>query len=157
MKVVFAPLLNIRHWGILLKCPLNSQDVVSVFESYWKHFSNVSDVIDRSLLQGATPLEHTVNQIDEIFIFALRHSLYQLRFGWLRTYDHLGSCRSHLYRTVSRPRTEPSLCPLFRTRLRTFVSSLCSSRLVVVRLFSYTTKEADHSSISDEHYILLSR
>ena len=92
---------------------------------------------------------------EKIFIFALRHPFYQLRLGWLPIYDHFGSCRSHLCRTVSRPRTESSSWPLFENVFvpssKIFFFSLYVRRLVVVRLFSYTVEEAGHSSISDEH------
>ena len=55
------------HGITLLKCPIGSQDVVSVFESHWKHFTNVSGKIDRSFLHkkmtiGDTLFQHTTNQ-----------------------------------------------------------------------------------------------
>ena len=44
--------MDMKHCAIFLKCPIGSQDVISVFESHWKHFSNVSGMIDCSLIKN---------------------------------------------------------------------------------------------------------
>ena len=125
-------LCTMRHCAILLKCPIGSQDVVSVFESHWKYFSNVSGMIDCSFIKNDTPLEHTASLPQEIFVFALRHPFYQLRLDWLPIYDHFGSCRSHLCRNNFSSENRIFIVFSFRKRVRTqfenfFLFSLCSS------------------------------
>ena len=51
------------HGVILLKCPIGCQDVVSVLESHWKHFSNVPGKIDRSIVPSSKmPIGDTLFQ-----------------------------------------------------------------------------------------------
>ena len=45
-------MMDMRHCAILLKCPIGSQDVIFVFESHWKHFSNVLGMIDCSFIKN---------------------------------------------------------------------------------------------------------
>ena len=151
--------MDIRHCTIWLKHPMGSQDVSSVFEDQWRHFSSVPGMIDGSFVKNDDWChslgERTANQtitLGRKFSFLLYATLF-ISFGSsdcpytiiLAVVDPV-----HVEQPLVREQTLHRV--LFsKTSLYISFFSIYIHRLVVVRLFSYTVEEADHSSISDEH------